>query len=133
MESVTEAIEFFAGITILLIFVAVIIIYGGASISNYNVGYYRQSFSENINMYLSNSTFYVVNKGASLGSVVLSLKLAFLNGTSKPYLMHIPVVETGTSIYSLPFKNISFAQIQGYSQSGGYLFDENLKTHHFSQ
>ena len=127
MESVTEAIEFFAGITILLIFVAVIIIYGGASISNYNVGYYRQSFSENINMYLSNSTFYVVNKGASLGSVVLSLKLAFLNGTSKPYLMHIPVVETGTSIYSLPFKNISFAQIQGYSQSGGYLFDENIK------
>ena len=122
MESITEAIEFFAGVIIIFAIVYVIMIYENSSISSYNIGYYKQAFSQNIKIYLSNNTIYLVNKGSSLGSTVFYFNLKFANSTTKQYNLHIAVLNTGTSIYSLPFKaNISFAELEIYSQSGGYI------------
>ena len=127
MESVTEGIEFFIGLIVILAIVAVILIFETSNVASYNISNYKEAFVQNIKLYISNNTLYIVNKGSSLGSTVFYFNLYFTNNTNKAYTLHLPIIGTGTTIYSIPYNTtIKSASLQIYGQSGGYLISEEL-------
>lgn len=128
METITEAIEFFIGIVVIILIAGAILLFASGYMASSNISNYKEAFAQNIKIYLINNTLYFSNKGSSIGGTIFNLNLSFSNGTYKQYMIHFPTLKTGTTTFSLPFKNLTnFASIQIHNENGGYVSSKNIQ------